>query len=47
VIAHKLLERWGETSARDWRSWNWADDRARELVRARGAELSAFRLPKM
>lgn len=47
VIAHKLLERWGETSARDWRSWNWADDRARELVRARAAELSALRLPKM
>ena len=32
--AKRLLARWGGTSKRDWRSWNWSVSRARALVRA-------------
>ena len=46
-VADWLLKRWGQTSTRDWRSWNWSDDRARELVRARAASLVALRHPAM
>jgi len=33
-VAKRLLSRWGGTSTRDWRSWNWSESRARALVRA-------------
>jgi hypothetical protein len=46
-VAEWLLKRWGTTSTRDWRSWNWSDDRARGLVRARAASLAALRHPAM
>jgi hypothetical protein len=39
VIAHRMLERWGDGSGGDWRSWNYADVRAREMVRRGEAEL--------
>jgi len=32
--AKRLLARWGGTSTRDWRSWNWSVSRARALVHA-------------
>lgn len=42
VLAHGLLERWGpeEAAETDWRSWNRAVARAREMV---GAEAEALR----
>lgn len=47
LVAGRLLARWGGSSVRDWRSWNWADHEARALVRERAAELrSLWRPPR-
>ncbi|MGH7537412.1 MAG: DUF4153 domain-containing protein [Gemmatimonadales bacterium] len=47
-VAERLLTRWGAAATRgaapspqDWRSWNWAESRARAMVRARMWELIA------
>lgn len=43
-LARGLLERWGPdgTSEADWRNWNWAEARARELVSAEATTLRAM-----
>lgn len=41
-VARGLLSRWGPERERDWRSWNLADRRAQELVRAEAARLRAM-----
>jgi hypothetical protein len=44
AVARRLLERWGQVSGRDWRSWNWSESRARALVQGHAAELAALRV---
>lgn len=41
-VATSLLERWGPDREWDWRSWNLADWRAREVVSAEAARLRAM-----
>lgn len=40
-VAQQLLNRWGPATRPDWRSWNWSAGRARGLVRAATAQLTA------
>jgi len=42
AVAKLLLERWGTPNQRDWRSWNWSESRARDMVAAQAAELGAM-----
>ena len=39
VVARRLLRWWGPDREWDWRSWNAADRRAREIVGAEAARL--------
>lgn len=39
VVARRLLARWGADRAWDWRSWNAADWRARQVVAAKAARI--------
>ncbi len=41
-VAGALLARWGPDRERDWRSWNLADWRARQVVRAEAERLRAM-----
>jgi hypothetical protein len=41
-VARRLLSRWGPEREDDWRSWNLADRRARQRVRADAARLRAM-----
>jgi Domain of unknown function (DUF4173) len=41
IVAQQLLNRWGPATQLDWRSWNWATSRARSLVQAATAQLTA------
>lgn len=41
-VANALLSRWGPDRDRDWRSWNLADWRARQVVRAEAERLRAM-----
>jgi hypothetical protein len=41
-VATALLSRWGPDRESDWRNWNLADWRARQLVKTEGARLRAM-----
>ena len=41
-VAKALLERWGDERPRDWRNWNRADWRARDLVASQEGRLRAM-----
>ncbi len=41
-VAQRLLTRWGAASSRGWRSWNWAESRARALVQAQRDALTSI-----
>lgn len=46
AMAQRLQQRWGTIDRPDWRSWNWSEAQARDLVRSRMAELSAVPPPQ-
>jgi hypothetical protein len=41
-VAHTLLDRWGNQTEPDWRSWNWSEWQARRLVAAHAEELKRY-----
>jgi hypothetical protein len=42
TVAQRLLSRWGPARQSDWRNWNPADSRARQLVREQGVRLRTW-----
>ena len=45
IVARSLLDRWADTDAPDWRTWNWGRSEALQAVRANQPAIESIAAP--